>query len=310
MDVNPGTRLHEVKQQLEARAGLMTEQVGVADRLKADAYRLEYLQACVDELAAEIESAENPGFLGAFQNLFSNPQDRIERLREQQYELQQQVAELTKSVESMQRRLEDIRSRIDAAGDAESEYAALLAGAEQAILNRGDDKTAALQSLVQHQTAVRQQADKARMTLECAEAALQRVDNMSRALSRTRKKRLPAVDVVGGVWNAAQAQAARPAVQRVHQGIEELHRRLSELDASGGTDADVELVRLTGAMEGLCVQLASGRIGSAVRDRRATFPIEDDVRQVVDAVQEKIAALQAELDRLEREKQSLIESTA
>lgn len=308
MSQHSAARLLDAKRWLEAGRELAAERVAIEDRLKCDAYRLEYLQACVDELAAEIERLENPGFLGTLQSLFASPQEKMERLREEQYELQRQADELARGVESTRRRLEEIGREVEAAGDAEADYEALLEGAERAVLDRGDDTSAELQSLVQHQAKVQEHLGSARLTLECAEAVLQRVGSMSQALSRSRRRRLPTLDVVSGAWNVLQTQGVKPSIQRAHQGLEELHRRLTQLDTFGRTDADVELMRLAAVVEGLCVKMAAGRVGSAVRDYRAACPFEDEVREVIKALQEKIRALQAEADRIEGGKRSLIES--
>lgn len=310
MSDQPGGRLLGAKRRLENGRELAAERVDIEDRLKSDAYRLEYLQGCTDELAAEIERLENPGFLGTLQSLFASPLEKIEHLRSEQYELQRQADELAREIESMRRRLEEINSEVEAGGDADADYAALLAGAERVVLDRGDETSARLQALIQDQGRVREQLDRTRLTLECAEAVLQRVDGMSQALSRLRKRRLPTLDVVSGALNVLQAQATKPSIQRVHRGLEELHRRLSQLDTSPGTDADVELMRLAAVLEGLCVDFAAGRIGSAFGDCRAAFPVEDEVREVIKVLQEKIGGLQADAERFDREKRSLVESAA
>lgn len=311
MDVDLGRQLVDAKEKVAARSHLQKQRVKSQDRLKADAYRLTYLEASLRQIDREMEKLDGPGLTGLFHSIFGNKLERLEQLRNDAYELRQESDDLGAAVESIRRQLEDLESRIDGLQNAEADYAALFEMKERAMLETAGEQTARLNELLQQLARAQDEVRKTESAVEAGQVVLGRLGSMSRALQRARRKRFGVIGVLdpaAAAWNVFQTQGAKPLVSRVREGLDRFHDKLAEVDTAGGTDADVELVRLATVIEQLSNELAGGWTRGAVRNRAAAFPIEDEVRAALRLLEEKLHEVRQQASRMQQNKQSLIET--
>lgn len=296
-------QLRNARQRQETRDTLRAERVASQDQLKSDAYRLQYLERYVAEIAGEIERSENPGFL---KSLLGNPAVKVERLREEQFEMRRQADELTSTVDSVQHRLNDIERQLEGLSQVDEECAAVLRQAEQAMV-RGDGNSAERFSAVSEQyDLVQDRIRKIERAAEAGQYVLQRLGTMSKALNRSRRKHFHGIGPLNATWNAIQNQIADPSVSRAREGLDGFAERAREVDTSAGGELDLEINRRIADVVQRCAELAAGWTQAAARDRQATFPVEDEVREVLRLLELKQDLERKELDRLEREKNALL----
>lgn len=310
MGDGPGDQLASMKEKVAARNELRGLQVKTEDELKQAAYRLRHLEACLQEVTDEIRRLEQPGILGLFGSIFGNNQDQLDQQRTDQLNLQREYDELFAKVESVAEQIEDIERRLEEFGDVETDYQTLFKAKEGAILDAKDEMAERLNDLVQCLGGAQEQVRRTELAIEAGRVILQRLSSMSKALSRVRRKRLPAIfalDPTTLLWNAAQSGGAQPMVGRVREGLEQFHQQLVNLDNGGGTDTEVEIVRLAMVMEQISRDMTGGWARGAVRDRGAAFPIEDEVRTALGLLEERLDHHRGQVDRMEQEKRALIE---
>jgi len=296
-------RLRQAQQRRETRDSLRQERVATQDQLKGDAYRAQYLQTYLAEMNAEIERAENPGFL---RSLFGSRLDKAERLRSEQYEIKQQTDELTAAVDAMQRRLTEIEGQLEALADIDNEYATALREAEQSMVQGDGEAASRFSSVAAQFEQVQERVRSITRATEAGEFVLQRLSTMSKSLNRSRRKHIHGVAIVSTVWNVVQDQTAGPSVDRALEGLEDFARRLREVDVGAGTELDLEINRHVGDIEQRCAQLAGGWTQAAAHDSKATFPVEDEVRAVLNLLELKQDLEHRELARLEQEKNAFL----
>ncbi len=305
-------RLNEARERMEAEKRLRAEHVDAEDNLTQEEYHLRRLDVNLDMIKEESESLENPGITGVLRAVLGGGQAKLDRKQGDLAAVEQEYDEIASAVTDLKARLEAIERQIGELGDAEADFAALCEEREKVVLARGDETADQLREVLEHAAWFKDEARKTLLAAESADAVIQRISTMYKALMRARKGAInaTAAPVIAAGWITLKARGAKEHVSRLRDGLQRLHQNLMNLDTSSESHYDLEINRTTPMIEHMYTEeLVKNWEQWAVLFTDSGHPMERDIHELHGHLDERLACCRTEIDGLERHRRRLLGNT-
>ncbi|MFQ5590879.1 MAG: hypothetical protein ACE5HE_06940 [Phycisphaerae bacterium] len=301
-------RIEEAKQQLAERQLLQARLPSMQENLMNEAQRVRMLEYRLEQLSNDIKKLEAVTLASVMESVLGRREGRLAQKREEEAELQRAYDECVDVIATLDGEVKEIEEQLKRCGDVEGTYRSLCDQKQQLILAEDTSAAERLSAVAEELSRAKIEHHKLRTAIQTGEHLRERLHSMTRAAGRARNKRIshfgPGL-IAAVATNAITRQTARGAVNRADEGLARFGRCLSELDLSGGSPIDSELLRL-GPM--ICVSAGELSLGSAMRDRGAAGPFLDSVQEAIGYLKEKLKETQQQIRELEDEQRSLIEN--
>lgn len=301
------------------RTALLTRQRQLQDSVKTDADRAQFLENAIDDIDRQLRRLEGASLAGIFQSLTGSKHERIEQLKSQRWDYDKELQQIAKSFDGVSKQLDEIERRLKGFGGVTVEtdggmlpnqVATPIVGRRAADSSSVGSSTAEngnpsaseathpSSAATAHPPAASPEDNRRRLqaAVDAARTVLQRIDSANKSFGRVRKKTIlgPGA-LVASAFNAVQSQTTRPHVTRVQEGLDQLVGRMSEIEARDDSHIDDEIARLGVELAAQSDQITQAWAASAATDYSATVPVENLVREALNALEEKLDTLARKL---------------
>ncbi len=310
MSANIDEQLIGAKKRDEQQRSAQRKSVQTEDELKQQTYKMHYTELAIQQLDAEIKALNSLSVTSLICTLTGTKSEKLEQAVEHLQLARQEFNEHARTIVKLQSRFEQLSQLADQAADTRNQYDQLLLEKQQELLERTDETATRLKTIVDTLDHAGHQLRILDRCLETGEDVLNRLSSLNRAVSRARKKKLNVRSTMGLglVYNVAQQKAANPLVVRAREGIEELRQHIIELDLSANSPNDQEVAEKAPILEPLIIELHDHWIHTVVDDHSATHTIENEIRTVLNALDDKRDELREQAATIEKQRRQLVES--
>lgn len=309
-----GTQIDEqligAKKRKEQQRSAKNKSIQTQDALKQQTYKMHYAELAIRHFDSQIKALGSLSLTNLISTLAGSKTRKLQQAEENLKLAKQEFNEYARAVTKLQTEFEELAQLAEQATDVVNEYDQLLMEKQKAILTREDEPAAKLKGVAERLDHTGKQLRILDRCLESGKETLNRLESLGRATNRARNKKINSRGTMGfgTVYNVAQQKAANPLVTRAREGIQQLSQRIAELDLSADTPNNREVAEKAPILEPLVVELHDGWIHSVVDDYSATHTIENEIRTVLNALDDKRDELENQSATLDKQRRQLIES--
>lgn len=281
------------------------------EELKREAYRLQSLEACLDEIQLRIDKLQSASFGALMASLLGRKDAQLAEYEAQLAELQEEFTACERAVVELDVQVKEVESDLGDVDAVEAEYQALLKQKEQLLVERGGESAQALSELLDQLSRARSYEVGLEKAVQVGKHLTERLHSMTRSVGRARTKGL--ASAAGGVLIAAtvntvmQGGTAKPAVERVVTGLEELHSAINGLEWSSEKPRDERVLQLAAGVAGFATDVQVRGASGMVWDASSVAPMLDAVQELVGHLKDIAAETSGQVKSLEAERQRVIE---
>jgi len=291
----------------ELRAALPAQREKLAEKT----HLVNRVEACLDEVSAQLNSLRSFGLGSLVESLFGAKQKKIDDFRAQASEFEAQLTVADEELGDIERQVTAMTEELSQLDGAEAALQALLDEKAAAVVSRGDQQSAELERVTQERDNARAAMAKVEKAAEAGRQLLKHLESLDRAVREARGKRRFAGrggGIVGQIIGGAVASLGPKSVLRyVQDGLRRFTGEISELPLTENPD-DMDLARICGELEAFGARVAAECSGMSSWDQIATLPVEQDVRAALQHLKTLSANLKPTLEALEQQRANLIEA--
>ncbi len=307
-DINE--QLIGAKKRLEQQRSAKHKSVQMQDQLKQQTYKMQYAELAIEELKQHINTLESLTLTSLFSTLTGTKNEKLKEAQDRLRIAEQEFADHARTVTKLQSEFQRFTTIADNADDAGTQYDQLLQQKQKVLLDGDDGPAAELKRVVDQSASLKEQLRLLNRCLETGRELLNSISSLNKAVDRARNRNINSRGTMGlgSLYNHAQQKSTTPVVTRARDGIEKLRQCIDQLDLSAGTPNDLEVAEKAPNLEPLVVELHDGWIHSVVDSYTATHGIEDCVRSVLNAIDDKREEVEKQAGQTEKQRRQIIET--
>jgi len=279
--------------------------------LKREAYRLQSLEACLDDVETQVRKLESASLNALVASLMGNKEAQLAERKRELADFQQQLEACAAIVADLSQQIEQAQGDLDGADDAGAAYDALLEQKQTMIQDAGDEQAARLKDVLEQLDCAAGYRNGVDRTIHSCEHVTERIHSLTRSVGRARTKGINAR--AGGallavaVNTAMQGGTAKPAVKRVVEGLEALHADINKLEWRGDHPRDERVLELSSAVAGFATDVQSRGAMEMIWDSSCTGPMLDAVQELSGHLKDVSAEMTEQINSLEAERNAIVE---
>ncbi|NOS99994.1 MAG: hypothetical protein HOP29_05155 [Phycisphaerales bacterium] len=270
------------------RAALLTRQTQLQESVKTDAERAQFLENAMDDIDRQLRRLEGTSLAGILQSLTGSKHERIEQLKSQRWDHEKEHRDIARTFDGVSKQLDEIEHRLKAFASV-APPPELTTAPPDAPLAASTAQALASPTAPASDASPQDNRRRVQAAVDAAKTALQRIDSARKSFNRVRRKTIHGPAILASAFNAVQSQTTRPHVARVQEGLDQLVRRMLEIEARDDSYIDDQIARLGVELAAQSDQTTQGWAASA--DYSATVPVENLVREALNVLEEKLETL-------------------
>jgi len=281
------------------------------EELAREAYRLESLEACVDEIQAQLDKLQSGSLSGMMASLLGRKESQLAERQQQLAELQQEFDACEKSVVELAEQVQEMEADLGDADAIEAEYQAALDEKQQHIVQSGGAQAERLNGLIDQLSCAKSYEAGVQKAVQVGKHLTERLHSMTRTVGRSRTKGI--ASATGGALIAAavntvmQGGSAKPAVGRVIDGLEQFHEAINSVEWSSDEPRDERVLQLSAGMAGFATEVKTRGAKGMIWDSSSIGPMLDAVQELIGHLKDIAAETASQVKAIEAEKQRVVE---
>jgi chromosome segregation ATPase len=308
------SQLSEAHQAQRQRDKLRADLLRAQDDLKKEQARLAELQAISDREDQDVRRLEGLSMTALFYTVLGSKDEQLQKERQEYLSAHLKLRQSQYAVEALEGDVEHMKSRLARFGDVDARLQALLEKKEALLAKAGDETARRLSQLSEQlgeaQSQLREVAEAIAAGQEAHQAVNQVLQNLKSAQG------WGAWDMLGGGLLATAVKHnriddARKAAYEVQEALRRFQRELADVEQSAKFIVEDISSFETFAdffFDGLIIDwVVQAHIDRSLDNTRATAGRLDDL---LAQLEKHAATLQEQINHLEEDKRSLVESAA
>ena len=281
------------------------------EELSGAIYRLQSLEACVDEVQAQLDKLQSGSLSGMMASLLGRKETQLAERQAQLTELQQEFDTCEALVVELDEQVKEIEANLGDADAIEAEYEAALGQKQQALVEIGGAQAERLNELIEQISCAKNYEAGFEKAVQVGKHLTERLHSMTRSVGRSRTRGI--ASTAGGLLVAAAVNTvmrggtAKPAVGRVIDGLEELHDAINALEWSSDEPRDERILQIAAGIAGFATDVKSRGAKGMVWDMSSVGPMLDAVQELIGHLKDIAAEITNHVKALEAEKQQIVE---
>ncbi len=304
------THLREAKKRREENLAIHSQLPQKRDALSREVYRLRSLEACLDDMQAHIDKLGSVSLAALASSLQDRKEHQLAECHEQLAELKKGVDECAAIVGGLAEQVGEAETNLENADKVDREFEALLDRKQELVIRAGGSIGDTLRDVVENLECATTYHHGLDIAVQVGNHLADRLHSLTRSVGRTPHKgissstdgALPTTTINTTTRNST----ARPAVQRVIDGLERFHSAVTELALNKDDPRDARLLSLIEVITGFEAEVKAQGTTGAVTDSSHVGPMHDALQEAIGHLKDIAAEVSDQIKSLEAEKQSLI----
>ncbi len=306
-------RLNQAQEQRDQCRFRRTQLPLMREGLSREAYRLQSLEACVDEIQAQLDKLQSGSLSGMMASLLGRKESQVAERQQQLTELQEEFDACEKLVVELDEQAKEIEASLGDADAAEAEYQAALEQKQQFIVQSGGAQIERLNELIDQLSCAKSYEAGLEKAVQAGKHLTERLHTMTRSVGRSRNRGITVLSAGGLLMAAAvhtvmRGGSAKPAVGRVVDGLEQFHDAIGALEWSSDEPRDEHILQISVGIAGFATDVKSRGAKGMVWDTSSIGPILDAVQELIGHLKDIAAEITNHVKALEVEKQQIVEA--
>lgn len=277
-----------------------------------EAYRLQSLEACVDEIQAQIDKLQSGSLSGMLASLLGRKETQVAEGQQQLTELQQEFEACETLVVGLDEQVKEFEANLGDVDTIEVEYQAALEQKQQLIVQSGGAQAERLNELIDQLSCANSYETGLEKAIQAGKHLTERLHTMTRSVGRETEAspccRRGGLLMAAAVHTVMRGRSAKPAVGRVIDGLEQLHDAINALEWSSDEPRDEHILQLSAVIAGFATDVKSRGAKGMVWDTSSIGPILDAVQELIGHLKDIAAEITKHVKALEAEKQQIVEA--
>lgn len=304
------THLREAKQRRDESLAIRSQLPRQREELSREMYRLRSLEARLEDMQAYIDKLGSVSLAALASSLLGRKEQQLAECHEQLAALQKGVEECAAIVAGLSDQIGKSEASLNDADDIDREVEALLAHKQDLVMETGGTIGEALREVVENLECAKTYHHGLDIAVQVGNHLTDRLHSLTRSVGRARNKGIS--PSAGGAFLATAVTAvmrnssAKPAVQRVIDGLERFQNAVTELELNEDDPRDARLLSLVDVVAGFAAEVKSQGASGAVADSSHIGPMHDALQEAIGHLKDISAEVSDQIKSLEAEKQSLL----
>ncbi len=306
------SQLTEARQAQRQRDKLRADLQRAQDQLNQERVRLAELQAITEQEDRDVRRLEGLSMTALFLTILGSKDEQLQKERQESLSAHLKSQQAQHAVQALERDVERLKYDLDHLGDVDARLQALLKKKESLLAQAGDETARRLAQLSEQLGAAQSQLREVAEAISAGQAARQGISQVVADLQSAHGWGV--WDLLGGDLLAtaikhSRIDDARQAVYTVQTALQRFQRELADVEQSAQFIIEDISTFETFAdyfFDGLIADwVVQARIDRSLENARATAQRLDGVLAQLDVRKNN---LQNQINRLEQDKRSLVES--
>ncbi len=308
------SQLSEARQAQRQRDKLRADLLRAQDDLKKEQARLAELQAISDREDQDVRRLEGLSMTALFYTVLGSKDEQLQKERQEYLSAHLKFRQSQHAVEALERDVERLKSKLARLGEVDARLQVLLEKKEALLAQAGDETARRLSELSEQLSEAQSQLREVAEAIAAGQKARQAVNQVLHDLKSAQG--WGTWDLLGGGLVATaikhnRIDDARQAAYEVQEALRRFQRELADVEGSAKFIVEDISSFETFAdffFDGLIIDwVVQARIDRSLDNTRA---IADRLNDLLAQLEKHAATLQEQINRLEENKRSLVESAA
>jgi len=304
-------RLSEVRQRRDDCQAHRSRLPLLREELTREAYRLQSLEAALDEVQMRVDKLQSASLAGMMASLMGRKESQLAEHEAQLAELQHEFEACEKLVVELDEQVRGIEAHMGDAEELEAAFQAALREKEQFIVEQGGPDADRLGELIEQVSCAKGYELGLQKAVQVGRHLTERLHSMTRAVGRSKTKGIAAA--AGGALISAtvntvmQGRSAKPAVGRVIEGLEEFYEAINNVQWNSDEPRDERVLQLASGIAGFATDVKSRGAMGMVWDKGTVGPMLDAIQELIGHLKDVAAETAGQVKSLQTERQQIIE---
>lgn len=306
-------RLMDVKEKMRIKQKLLAAHSDIEKKLCAEKARLDELTNCLQKEGKDVKKLEGLSLTGLFLGILGSKEEQLEKERQEYLAAKLRFDQCKDSISALEEQFADINQRISQLKDLDMQYEAVFKEKENFILHEGSASSQKVLRLSEEIADIQSNIRELREAMHAGDAVLKEVNGVIGSLRSAQG--WGAWDLLGGglistAIKHSRVNDARDSVHRVQQKLMVFSRELKDVDPYLKSGVAIDI----GGFASFADYFFDGLIADWIVQSRIKNSLEnavlqrDKVDNILEVLKHTLEKSEQELERLKRERQSLIES--
>jgi len=305
------TRLSEARQRRDECQSRQNRLPLLREELMREAYRLELIEADLDELATRVKKLQSASLAGLMASLMRRKESQLAQHEAELADLQKEFTAAEKRVVELDGQIKDIEASPNDVEALEAAFRAVLDEKQQCIIQEGGAHSQQLNKLNEQLSCTKGYEAGLQKAVQVGNHLTERLHSMTRSVGRARTKGI--ASAAGGALIAVTVNtvmkggSAKPAVGRVVEGLEKFYEAINGVEWNKDEPRDEHVLQLAAGIAGYATDVRTRGATGLVLDTGIVGPMLDTVQELLGHLKDIAADTANQVKTLEAEKQRLVE---
>ena len=306
-------RLVDVKEKMRIKQKLLTAHNDLEQKLYAEKSRLDELANSLQKEGKDVKKLEGLSLTGLFLGILGSKEEQLEKERQEYLAAKLRFDQCKDSISALEEQFADVKQRIGQLKDIDMQYEGVFREKENFVLHEGSAASQKVLRLSEEIADIQSNSRELKEAMHAGDAVLKEVNGVIGSLRSAQG--WGTWDLLGGgllstAIKHSRVNDARDSVHRVQQKLMIFSRELKDVDPYLKSGVAIDIGGFASFadyfFDGLIVDWI---VQSRIKNSLANAVLQrDKVDNILEVLKHTLAKSEQELERLKRERKSLIES--
>jgi hypothetical protein len=306
-------RLMDVKEKMRIKQKLLAAHNDLEQKLYAEKSRLDALANSLQKEGKDVKKLEGLSLTGLFLDILGSKEEQLEKERQEYLAAKLRFDQCKDSISALEEQFAGVKQKIGQLKDIDMQYEAVFREKENFVLHEGSAASQKVLRLSEEIADIQSNSRELKEAMHAGDAVLKEVNGVIGSLRSAQG--WGTWDLVGGgllstAIKHSRVHDARDSVHRVQQKLMVFSRELKDVDPYLQSGVAIDIGGFASFadyfFDGLIVDWI---VQSRIKNSLANAVLQrDKVDNILEVLKHTLAKSEQELERLKRERKSLIES--